>query len=372
MGINSTYLYLNNGNGNGNGISTVSLANINQMNTQRDQNHASNDVLRLGSRSGSQFGHLVGSNSPTVQSGPSSNGFFFGQHHQQDHHFQDDHPLLHNKPFHGGLMQPPDLQASSSNAHAGATNLFNLGFFSNSTRSSSSSQSNHLLMSDQFNSGSGSVNNEQGTLFSGSLIGAGGGDNNIYSTSLQNDSLLPQMSATALLQKAAQMGSTTSAGITPSSLPRSTKPSELSMTHFAGTGDHGSIRSQIENENNFQDLMNSLANGNAASMFGVANSGTTTAVFGNGGYEPNRTLGFDGYSSNFGEVTDDTKLHQSMNPARNMAGGGSDGLTRDFLGVAGMMRRDQQHNHHGLDIGSFDSKLKSNTNTRTFQGGNLQ
>jgi len=143
------------------------------------------------------------------------------------------------------------------------------------------------------------------------------------------------------------------------------------MDHFAGTGDHNSMRSQIENENNFQDLMNSIANGNAASMFGIANSGSTTPVFGNGGYESSRTLGFDGYSSSFGEMSGGTKLHQSMNPARSM-GGASDGLTRDFLGAAGMTRRDQPHNHHGLDIGSFDSKIKSNNNSRTFQGGNLQ
>lgn len=111
----------------------------------------------------------------------------------------------------------------------------------------------------------------------------------------------------------------------------------------AGFG--GITRAQMENEANLQDLMNSLANGNA----GIFN-------------------GF-GHHQGLNEIDHhphESKLHQSL------MGGGSDGLTRDFLGVGSVVRglggglgqRDQNQ------MGSLNSG--STGGSRSFGGGSLQ
>ncbi|URD81840.1 zinc finger protein [Musa troglodytarum] len=166
---------------------------------------------------------------------------------------------------------------------------------------SGGNQNNRMLMADGFNSANGST--EPATLFSGNLMidHVVGGTNSLYNTSMQSDWMLPQMSATALLQKAAQMGVTTSGG---PSLLRGFARSSSSRCSFSGDGGDGGggLQAQTENEAHLQNLMMTLANGG------------TDLFVGAGG----RTTKFD------------------PSGARNL--GGSDQLTRDFLGVGSMVR----------------------------------
>lgn len=184
------------------------------------------------------------------------------------------------------------------------------------------------MMQDHFASNGGEPSNLYDQM--------GGGMHALFNTSLQNDSVnLPQMSATALLQKAAQMGATSS------------------NTTIKGFGGSSSTRSQVENENHLQDIMNSFANGN---------SGIFT-----GGGEPEAKFG--DYNTSFSHI-DEGSYHNN-------------GLTRDFLGVGSLLRsmgggissqREQQQHHHGvIDIsGSLDTEMKPTSSSRSFASGTLR
>ncbi|KAJ6815197.1 uncharacterized protein M6B38_135715 [Iris pallida] len=289
------------------------------------------DLLQLGAAGGgSQFDHLL-SPSSTSSFRPPSSAFFLGSGASNQDFGNGDtqphHSLLQRKPFSAGLMQLADLQsnASPSAAAAAAANMFNLSFFPNSTSG----------FPDQFNNAGASNEQAAAALFSTSLMNEHGVPS-LYSSSMQGHEPvgLPQMSATALLQKAAQMGATTSSGggSGGSSLLRGFGSSSSASV----ARPTNSFRSQAENnEAHIHDLMTSLANGNAG-IFGGASDGI-----------------------------DEAKFRRSM--------GASDGLTRDFLGVGSVVRMSQREQHHGIDIGALEPELKpTNSGPRSFPGGSMQ
>ncbi|URD86688.1 zinc finger protein [Musa troglodytarum] len=189
-------------------------------------------------------------------------------------------------------------------------------------------QNNQILIANEFNGANGS--SESTTLFNGDLMGdhVGGEMNSLYNTSMQNESILPRMSATALLQKAAQMGLTTCGG---SSLSRgfgsSTSGSLKPPSLGGGGGGNGGdgLQAQMENEAHLQNLMNSLANG-SSSLSGLRD-------------------------------VDETKFSLSSTGSLGV----SDRLTRDFLGVGGMARNisggmSRREQNHGIGMNALDPK----------------
>ncbi|URD78050.1 Zinc finger protein [Musa troglodytarum] len=146
----------------------------------------------------------------------------------------------HLYPDRGITMQLEDLQTvadASSSSAAAAANAFNLGFFSGSG-------STNALNST-------GVGTEPMTLFAGDLTSNHINDDANIS-SLYNSCMQPQMSATALLQKA-----TTWSGGNGSSVPRGFGSSYHSYT--SGVNDGSRQNSGAHVENHFHDIMNSLA-----------------------------------------------------------------------------------------------------------------
>ncbi|URD78060.1 Zinc finger protein [Musa troglodytarum] len=171
------------------------------------------------------------------------------------------------------------------------------------------------------------------TLFAGDLTSNHINDDANIS-SLYNSCMQPQMSATALLQKA-----TTWSGGNGSSVPRGFGSSYHSYT--SGVNDGSRQNSGAHVENHFHDIMNSLASEQVA--------------------------GFSGFNPGLGNMDEDG-LHSNLS-----AGGigGSDRSTRDFLGVGSMIRRSmvggvqEREQHLGIGMRSMDTEMKS-------RGGRLQ
>ena len=229
------------------------------------------------SAAAAQFDHIMPSSSGSSsmfrsQASASSPSYFLGggappaaQDFSEDGSQGSQGPLLHGKaPFHG-LMQLPEQHhqpgPGSSNAAVanGNNSLLNLGFFSaGNNGGTSGSQDARLVIQDQFNvTGGGGGSAEHGNNLMASLGShLGGGFPSLYNNSSPSAGLA-QNSATALLMKAAQMGSTSS------TTTHTGSSSLLPVACFTGTvSGQGTSRAAEEGmtqEAHFHDLiMNSL------------------------------------------------------------------------------------------------------------------
>ncbi|XP_042395181.1 zinc finger protein GAI-ASSOCIATED FACTOR 1-like isoform X2 [Zingiber officinale] len=317
--------------------SNMMAMNLCQVNSQllsslQEQN---NDASSSAAAAGAQFRQLV--NPPAQFRAPAPANFYLGNGSNVVQDFDmEEHSLLQRKPFHG-LMQLPDLHGNSSSG-----NLFDLSFFSNSGAVEGCSA-------------------DPAMMFSSSLVAdhAGGA---MASSSLYNadssTSAHPRMSATSLLQKAAQMGSIETSGgaAAGGSLPLAgfgVAGNPRPPPHFGGSFNTGdAFHTDMDNATSLQNIMNALANGSAgAGLFGCS------APFVESG--PRHEAAVVELSSFGGglDAPDDAEF--------NLAAGGlagPDHLTRDFLGVgrtvrtasAGPMSRRELN--HGTDMCAFDPK----------------
>ncbi|CAM8946092.1 unnamed protein product [Rhodiola kirilowii] len=370
----------------------------------------SNNMLRLGNAV--KFDHhgltMPPASNPNNPFGqhqqmPSPSSMFMNDPNMNQGGFQEQSNqqglMIPNKALFHGMMNLSDHHDQSPNSASGNNNMFNLGFYpngtsnrsmnnnpSNSSTNNLSSSSGFLSSDDQFNIGI-SANN----------VGGGGGQpsstnlfpsnmNSMYGNpSLQLENLSPHMSATALLQKAAQIGSTSSGnnsstllrGLAGSSNPtaksdnRAPVPPQLlspgniagstnssSTTTFGPSGTTTLKPTLMDNDTHFQGLINSFTNGNS-SIFSEQNGFTG---FGDSTDHHRPQLNIN--NTSFGSSSDVNKqLQQTL-------GRGSDKLTLDFLGVGGIVRNNMNAAAAAAAASGFSQRREQQQQNQ--QGGDVR
>ncbi|XP_057543719.1 protein indeterminate-domain 5, chloroplastic isoform X2 [Amaranthus tricolor] len=304
------------------------------------------DILRLGGGGrgvgSGQFDHLLGGSpfrqqSNMHQQNPGS--FYLSDQSGGPNHFGNSN---------GSNTNTNDQDSQSQNASGGifSNKLFpgqlpDLGFFSNNTNNS-----------DQNTNTITTTSSTGGGLFSptgsNSLFGGpqGGSLSSLYTTGSTLQGSSPHMSATALLQKAAQMGSSTSNNnasasallkgleAKPSAPPQSgPAPPPTSI----GGGAYGGLFGENE-QNNLHELL-------------IRDNIMNTSFFG-GDHHQTGGSG-DHHNSNYG----------GFNPNKTGLGvGSSDRLTRDFLGVGEIVR--------SMSGGGFNANSQSMNNSAANNNNN--
>ncbi|KAI6685952.1 hypothetical protein NL676_031865 [Syzygium grande] len=367
----------------------ISLGLSHQVGSQlpilQSHNHPPSNMLRLGGASNSS----TFSQPPPQMPHPPPAAFFKPEAADSLHELPSHNPL-------SGLMQLPNLQG---NASASQSNLFNLSFFGNNAAAASLGTGDNATTASaaannfqspgflgQFNGGNNGSNQAAG-LFSDDRVGSG--FSSLFNASAQNENMVAHMSATALLQKAAQMGSITSGnsssllgGLGSSSGGSGSAVNrQMGSINFGGGSGNfpdsgGKLPPQMESENHLRGLISSFASG-SSSIFGGGGGHEHENSFG-GFNESNISLDHhhhqDQGSASFCNVND-AKLHQNLTTSM----GGSDKLTLDFLGVGGMMRKrsdgsfahreqqqQQQQQHGTINMSSLHGDRKSEQGSQPF------
>ncbi|CAN6481453.1 unnamed protein product [Victoria cruziana] len=336
-------------------------------------NHQPSDMLRL--QGGGPQIDMIPSSTSTLRSLPS----FF--HSALNQNFHEVSQTLNE---YTGLAQIPGLSGHGSTANNPAGSLFNLGFLSNGGLANSRNDGTngaHLAPSalssiaEQFN---GNIPNDHMSESVSSL----------YSSHIQNGgTVLPQMSATALLHKAAQIGASATAnndsllgGFGSSAanavgLNWQDQRSSSSSTSFPASNSSSFHMTNLEQqmrpnfsscqESHLQDIMNSLENSNMRAAFGGNLRFRGREGAGDGGDHFISASDCMNLENQRVFESLENKLHRGSASALSL--GGSDGLTRDFLGVGGMNRgfmegafgRRDQHHERNVNFSSMDLEMKS-------------
>ncbi|XP_010680044.2 protein indeterminate-domain 5, chloroplastic isoform X1 [Beta vulgaris subsp. vulgaris] len=279
------------------------------------------DILRLGGggrgMGTGQFDHLLGPNSfrqqPNMQQ--SQANFYLSDQSGGPNHYANTSTTNNDQE---NQSQNAGGGIFSNKLFPGQLPVHDLGFFSNNNNNN---ENTNTINTSNNTNGSGDHSGLFSPTGSGSLFGgqpSGGGLSSLYTTgpALQAS---PHMSATALLQKAAQMGSTTStnnASATALLKGLDTKPitQQQSISNpppTSGGGGYAGLFGEND-QNNLHELL-------------MRDNLMNNPFFG----QDHQTGATGDHNSNYG----------GFNPNKSGLGvGSSDRLTRDFLGVGEIVR----------------------------------